>query len=687
VSGTAAGRPGRRRRPRRVGLIGLVAAAIALPLVGVLAVRPDGTSPIVTGEQVGAVHQAELATLDLSRLAPGVLPPTNRWFTALALGGEPRPVYPRPVSVALARDGFSLDVPPVTTRADAISATHRGTLQVPLGTDGSRVTAYDDASVTVELHDADGAAVAGLVLAQGSPLVSLTAATDLTVPLARMSVRDGSVDGTAVGTLDRAGRTWAVVAPEEALLAGRAPALTLGPGAWAVWFPYPDDPSSDAVELLERAAAAGITGVTADHTLTDTAAVTTLRYATRTGGQTMHVTMPHHRHGEQPERAGCGHGTYPSPYGTLELCAGSELVSWAPRLEPTGALDLDGVAPDRLEVVADRLAKDVAATTDVPADTYFGGKALHRAATLVVLGEQIGRDRDVRALRAQVSRELRTWAEPEGCARRDERCFAYDPTARGVIGLRTGFGSEEFNDHHFHHGYHLGAAGMLAAGDPALAERLRPVMDLLAQDIAAPEQSPWFPRLRVFDRYAGHSWASGTSPFENGNNQESVAEAINAWNGLGLWARATEQEELLDVARWLLSTEVAARLYWTDLDLDDPVYHGYDHTVVGINWGARRDWATFFSDHPSAMLGIQLLPMAPADLHRSTSPERIRASVEEASRDGFEVQFGDYLLMYLALAGPEDADRAWSVALDQQSIDDGSSRAYLLAWIAAHAGR
>ena len=53
---------------------------------------------------------------------------------------------------------------------------------------------------------------------------------------------------------------------------------------------------------------------------------------------------------------------------------------------------------------------------------------------------------------------------------------------------------------------------------------------------------------------------------------------------------------------------------------------------------------------------------------------------------GTGVLFGDYVLMYRALAGPDPGlwDRA--LALPDTSIDDGDSRAYLLAFVAAHAG-
>ena len=86
------------------------------------------------------------------------------------------------------------------------------------------------------------------------------------------------------------------------------------------------------------------------------------------------------------------------------------------------------------------------------------------------------------------------------------------------------------------------------------------------------------------------------------------------------------------------------------------------------------------------MLGILLIPMGPfADYLGTADPERIRAAVDEAAPTGYGVQFGDYLLMYRALAGPEDAAAAWDEALrlPDEAVDDASSRSYMLAWIAS----
>ena len=631
------------------------------------------------------MHSEELGTIDPVRLAPGLVPPTNRWFSGLVFGAEPQPVFPLPLSVAMTATGFSLGLSEPVTSEKAIIAPHLPAVTVDTASAGFQVSAYDDASVTVDLLDEAGGALGSVVLAEGSPFVSLTATTDLELSTdLTFEPAEAPMAGTAYGTVEAEGRTWAVVAPEGSL---DGPGLTLAAGESATWYALPDHATSQTEEVMARAAAGPVTGTESTYGVGDGIARTTIGYRTADGEPTAYVTMPHHRRGQQPERTDCGLGTYPSVYGELQLCAGSELTSWAPLREPVRALDVSGISAQNRSAIVEQIGADVAATPDAPSDTYFGGKWLYRAATLVTLGEELGADDVVAPLRTRVTDALREWAEPQGCAERDFRCFAYDPTARGVVGLTPSFGSEEFNDHHFHYGYHLAAAGLMAADDPELAADLAPVMNLLAQDIAAATATDRFPRMRNFDVYAGHSWASGTAPFADGNNQESSSEAVNAWNGLGLWAQASGQEELAAEASYLMSTEAAAAAtYWTDLDLEDPVYQGYEHTIVTLNWGGKRDYATWFSAEPSAMLGILLIPMGPFADYLAIDPERIRASIAEAAPGGFGVQFGDYLLMYQALAGADDAQAAWEEAqtLPDDSIDDGSSRAYLLAWIASH---
>ena len=139
----------------------------------------------------------------------------------------------------------------------------------------------------------------------------------------------------------------------------------------------------------------------------------------------------------------------------------------------------------------------------------------------------------------------------------------------------------------------------------------------------------------------------------------------------------------------LAKEQSTALLYGLRLDTSDPAYDGFDHDVISLNWGGKRDYATWFSPRPAAMLAILILPASPsAASYLGGDPDRIRAQVTAAKEgSGFNQQFGDYLLIYSSLAGSQDAAEALEAArrLDTKWIDDGNSRAYLLAFLMSRA--
>ena len=83
------------------------------------------------------------------------------------------------------------------------------------------------------------------------------------------------------------------------------------------------------------------------------------------------------------------------------------------------------------------------------------------------------------------------------------------------------------------------------------------------------------------------------------------------------------------------------------------------------------------------MLGILVIPMSPSSNYLGGDPARIDANIAEAAGGRFDQKFGDYLLMYSALAGEQQRQAALATAekLDEKWIDDGNSRSYLLAWL------
>lgn len=660
---------------RRSALVPLTMAVALVAIAGCAQATQEPVNDMATvlGDDVVAPLIDELTAGDVSRLgagrlADGLAPPTNRWFSGLVFGDAPLPVFPLPLSFALTGGGFTFGVPVVTTTADTIAGGNNPAVFVDAGAASTRIVAYDDASVTIALLDASDATIGTVVIASGSPLVSFTAATDFELATDQQFTAAGDAYVATVGE-----REYGLVTDAEISTTASGAAIGLSDGDTAVFVAVPDGaPLSDIVP-----AARAVTGVSLAYSVGDGAATTTLRY--NAGGDTLIAAMPHQVAGGAGD---CTLGSYPSVYGELALCAGTDLSFTAPAMSASSSLDLSALSDEARAELGAQVAIDAATEVELPADTYFGGKALYRLANLLDLADQLGDRASRDLLSARLGDALAEWTDPAGCADRDERCFVYDESAKGVIGLAASFGSDEFNDHHFHYGYFLYAASVAARLDPSLVDELSPVITLLAADIAS-SGSSFFPDRRTFDAYASHSWASGPSPFADGNNQESSSEAVTAYNGLALWAAAIGDDDLAQQAEWMLSAETAsAAAYWTDFDREDAVYDGFTHSITSLNWGGKRDYSTWFSAEPSAKLGILLLPMSPvaADGALGTDADRVRENLAQGAPAGYDVMFGDYLLMYLSLAEPAEA-LTLARALPEARIDDGNSRAYMLAFI------
>lgn len=157
---------------------------------------------------------------------------------------------------------------------------------------------------------------------------------------------------------------------------------------------------------------------------------------------------------------------------------------------------------------------------------------------------------------------------------------------------------------------------------------------------------------------------------------------VAAWNGLALWAEASGDDELLGRAEWLLSNEAAAaRTLWLE-PTDLPA--GYAHTIVSISWGAKRDDATWFSAEPSAILGIQALPLGPVSLeYLAGDPARVAENVADAGDTAFTGPLGDDVQAYSALGSPDAASAAATAFAARTTFYDGWSKALALAWVAA----
>lgn len=617
----------------------------------------------------------ELAPADEARVVDGMPAPTNRWYSGLVFGDGTASAFGDPLSLTAVDGGIAVGLPRVQVSADLIAgpAARDVTVQVAGATGLPVASAADPVGATLDYRDPDGATVAQVSFAKGWPAITVAAVEDTSLTLSAVPRQDG---GT---TVLEVGETTYVLVTDGGTLDGAS--LKLPASATAQLAVVPDD--GDPAEFAD-ALGAPVQATALSMAVSDDSATTAVSYGT----DATVIAVP----AERAEGLDCGLGTYDTIQGPLVACAAGAVTWDVPRADAATALDLSGITGDQRSTIVEALQEAAATAPDFPVDTYFGGKALHRQAVLVSIADTLGEADLADALAAPLAEALRTWTAPDGCEARDDRCFVYDPTFGGVTGLEPSFGSEEFNDHHFHYGYFLNAAAIAVGHDASLAEDIAPVIDQLAADIASPSASERFPQLRSFDPVAGHAWASGMAPFGDGNNQESSSEAVLAWNGLAAWAGVRGDAAMSDTATWLLSAEADAALTrWVRPDLT--AFPDYAHDYVSLEWGGKREHATWFSPAEAAKLGIQLIPMAPIQAatlaaRSDEDAQIIRDTVAAAQADAGEAGFGDYLLMYRALASPDDAAAAWeeATALPDDAIDGGNSRAAMLAFIAAQTG-
>ncbi len=319
-------------------------------------------------------------------------------------------------------------------------------------------------------------------------------------------------------------------------------------------------------------------------------------------------------------------------------------------------------------------------------DTYYGGKDLGVVSSAIRVADQLGRT-DVRDyLLTGLKQKLEDWltAEPG----ETDGVFYYNGTWGTTYGYPASFGTDsELNDHHFHWGYFVMAASVVAMYDPDWAStgKWGGMIDLLIRDADSWDRSdPMFPFLRCFDPYAGHSWASGHANFGDGNNQESSSEAMQFAAATALWGSITGDTTIRDLGVWLYTTELAGiEQYW--FDVDNIVFPAsYPHTCVGMVWGTKAVHETWFSAQPEMIHGINMLPITPASLYLGRHPAYVQANYNEvvSENGGAPNDWRDILWEYRALADPLTA--AASFAADTgYSPEDGESKAHTYHWLHA----
>ncbi|GAA5141276.1 hypothetical protein GCM10023340_02720 [Nocardioides marinquilinus] len=678
----------RRRRPAR-GTVGLAAltllASTALAVASGSAPAAPAPAPAVAAAPGAAEVLPDFGTrVNVPpRVAPGVMPPTNSWITGAVYAGPEAGALDPPTWVGggLAfrshDSGFGVGLPAVTGYSNHALLQSWDDAQslrlTPPGATTYRLTRWDDLSADLTWY-AGSTPLGTLTAVEGWPYVMYTAASDQALAVSRPLAASGDhYTWRASG-----GQKYHVVTPGT--LGGGAIALDAGETVHV--FGEPQGATGSDIEALVDGAVP-VTGTRTEHEVSGGLARAT--FVLQTGGRdTVLTQLPHQDYGRPADTLT---GRWENAIGWAHGVVGNSFTTTTKAWDVASRLDLSGLSEAQLQLLREQVVADVPTVMEFPADTYFGGKALYRAANLYLLAGQLGLDEEADDIEAAMVAQLDLWLDADRCAtQRQERCFGYDPVTRTIVPEIDAFGvASSINDHHFHYGYFLYAVGVLGRDDASLVERYRETADLLAADIGALETDTSTIQRRAFDDFRGHSWANGIGGGMDGNDQESTSEAMNAWAGLALWSEVSGDAAQQEHAQWMMAFEAAtAERYWWNPYRKDSL----TAPIISMVFQGKVDYSTWFSGDPSAKSAIIVIPMGPSQVGflASLGEQRIREVVEPLiAGDPSTYRNRPLIDWNIALYGLADPQRALAIAEDLPGVDNGNTRSYLYAVIMAGA--
>lgn len=349
------------------------------------------------------------------------------------------------------------------------------------------------------------------------------------------------------------------------------------------------------------------------------------------------------------------------------------------------------------EAAEKEIQQDVAGQCDLDS-MYFGGKQLDKYAYIAYVTNFILRDSELTAqILPKIKQAIQKYAE-----NRQKLPLAYDQTWKGLVSSAPpdqDFGNSNYNDHHFHYGYHIHAIALIACIDPRwLSDNDNLILNYattLVRDYANPsEKDTFFPQFRNFDWFHGHSFAHGIFPSGDGKNEESSSEDYHSVYALKLLGKVIGNSELEQSANLMLGIMRTSlnlyMLYSDDNTVQPPKFKG--NKVSGILFENKIDFATFFGRGTVGdefIHGIHMLPITPVSSYirgqRYVKEEwdaKLAAIVDQIP-DGWR----GILKLNYGLYDPRESWK-WFARSDWQDnlIDGGMSKTWSLAYLAGIGG-
>lgn len=290
---------------------------------------------------------------------------------------------------------------------------------------------------------------------------------------------------------------------------------------------------------------------------------------------------------------------------------------------------------------ASELSEDMVSQTDLDS-MYFSGKGLAKFAAIVYTANDLAQNPGLAAAGLiNLKSVLATFVNNT-----QQVPLVYDSVWKGTVSsagysdINADFGNTGYNDHHFHYGYFVYAAAVIAYLDPAwLGEGSNKAwVDMLVRDFANPaSDDPYYPFSRSFDWYHGHSWAKGV--FESGAgkgtlcpppltlsglctsmtmlmsaDQESSSEDSFASYAIKMWGKVTGDANMEARGNLMLAIQARAFSNYFLMQSDNAAEPAnfIGNKAVGITFEDKNDHTTYFGANIEYIEGYALPPPSPS---------------------------------------------------------------------------
>ncbi|KAL9647398.1 hypothetical protein ABK040_006761 [Willaertia magna] len=633
---------------------------------------------------------------------------TNSWFENIVLGNNQNPIALYPYVMTVVNDGLHVSYTKPTLSPDNINLgtpfMNQFTLTaIEVLSKKPFIERYDKLSLTIRWNTQRGFMQSFLV--RGQPFVTSNYTMSTPVIITQfpvVSINNVPVSNQQVFRSDKLrlqlndGSTWMLYTQTPVAIEVTNVNYLKMLAQYNGWVRLARAVSGDHENVLTTFKDTIPLSGNVGYYVSDNIAKIVFKYKTVGSGSLLMNVLPHHLEIMKPQ-------DYSLPLGktirtttvkgnmTAVIANNDQLLFYEPLTIIEFDSDLKYASASDIELLRQSLRNDMN-VKPVDTDAYFFGKQVAKMARLALIADQLGEDSIASHIRENMKQVLTPWlvSTPSSI-----NYFVFENTYRGIVSwnaIKSGdpnaeFGNSYYNDHHFHYGYHVYAAAVIAKKDRTWAIQYKDYIIDLIRDYASPVRDNYFPELRMKDPYVGCSFASGLFEFELSRNQESTSESVNAYYAMYLYGKVIGEDDIAQMGRILLAQEIrSAKTYW-QITKNSVIYNYApsfaEHKVVGIIWELMAVYATWFGSQTEFIHCIQMLPFTPISeelLGREWINDEYSVLSTSLTRNNPPISEGwrGYVYMAHAIINRISARREIDTLTD---YDDGNTRTNTLYWV------